>query len=91
LRTLLDALGAGGDGALPAAARQGGGVKTPETPDDKPFTLANEAPRTKPARFENNSARQMVLLAGLDCLPGQRDLFATDGEEPRLARPDEAC
>jgi hypothetical protein len=53
-----------------------------DQPQDKErFTLANEAPRPKPQQFENKGARQMALLAGLDCLPGQRDLFQTDGEE----------
>lgn len=55
------------------------------------FTLANDPPRKPAARFENNYSRQMMFLAGLDCLPGQGDLFATDGEEPRLATPEEAC
>lgn len=48
---------------------------------DERFTLANEAPRPQPQRFENQNGRQTVLLAGLDCLPGQRNLFQTDGEE----------
>lgn len=65
-------------------------MKTLPPHDDKSFTLANEAPRPKPPRFENNSGRQMVLLAGLGCLPGQRDLFQTDGEAS-LEGPDEAC
>jgi hypothetical protein len=26
------------------------------------------------------SRRQELLFAGMDCLPGQRDLFETDGE-----------
>lgn len=55
-------------------------MKTLEPQDDERFTLANDAPRPKPLRFENNSGRQMVLLTGLDCVPGQRDLFQTDGE-----------
>ena len=44
------------------------------------FALANDPPRPKPARFENSEGRQRMLLAGLDCLPGQGDLFETDGE-----------
>jgi hypothetical protein len=29
-------------------------------------------------------ARQKVLFSGVDCLPGQQDLFATDGKgEPK--------
>lgn len=51
--------------------------------DDAGFTLTSEEPQpqalslfaTPPAK-----ARQRVLFAGLDCLPGQLDLFATDGE-----------
>ena len=50
-------------------------------PDDEPFALANEMPKPKPTRFENSEGRQRMLLAGLDCLPGQGDLFRTDGEE----------
>lgn len=53
---------------------------------DERFTLANEAPRLTPQRFENKSGRQMVLLAGLDCLPGRRDLFQTDGEEEAVRK-----
>lgn len=56
-------------------------MKTQETQDDEPFTLVIAAPRSTPLRFENNCSRQMMLLAGLDCLRGQGDLFATDGEE----------
>jgi hypothetical protein len=44
------------------------------------FTLANEVPRPKPLEFSNDPTRQRVLFAGLDCLPGQQDLFATDGD-----------
>ena len=45
------------------------------------FELRNDPPRRKPAEFENGEGRQQMLLAGLDCLPGQSDLFRTDGEE----------
>jgi hypothetical protein len=31
---------------------------------------------------EPEAKRQRVLLTGLDCLSGQQDLFATDGEPP---------
>jgi hypothetical protein len=47
--------------------------------DSEPFRLVNPRPRVRPS-IENNTARQRTLLAGLDCLPGQGDLFATDGE-----------
>ena len=48
------------------------------------FILANDKPRPKPAKWQNSDARQRVLFAGLDCLPGQQDLFPTDGgaDEP---------
>lgn len=40
------------------------------------FTLRNDPPKLKPATFANAGAgRQGVLLDGLDCLPGQADLF----------------
>ena len=46
------------------------------------FTLNNKPPRPKPARFEANSkTRQKLLFCGLACLPGQLDLFPTDGCE----------
>ena len=44
------------------------------------FTLRTDEPKSKPLAFENVSTRQRVLLAGMDALPGQLDLFATDGE-----------
>lgn len=45
------------------------------------FSLANDAPVLKPAEFANSDRRrQGVLLSGLDCLPGQRDLFPIDGD-----------
>lgn len=40
-----------------------------------PFALANEAPRKPPAKFTNTATTQRKLLDGLDCLPGQTDLF----------------
>src|SRR5882762_5934519 len=53
--------------------------------DDEPplaeFDLTNEPPKPKPWRPENVKAKQRVLLAGLDCLEGQGNLFDTDGEE----------
>lgn len=49
--------------------------------NEQEFTLANDPPKPKPVRFENSEGRQRMLLAGLDCLPGQSDLFRTDGEE----------
>jgi hypothetical protein len=48
--------------------------------DVSEFHLTNEPPKPKPWRPENVKATQRVLLAGMDCLSGQGDLFATDGE-----------
>lgn len=45
------------------------------------FTLTNERPTAKPERFEQPQCRQSVLFAGLECLPGQQDLFPTDGDD----------
>jgi hypothetical protein len=44
------------------------------------FHLTNEPPKPKPWRPENVKATQRVLLAGMDCLSGQGNLFETDGE-----------
>lgn len=46
--------------------------------NDETFTLCNDPP--PPARFDDQECRQTVLFAGLDALPGQEDLFPTDGE-----------
>lgn len=45
-----------------------------------PFVLRNEGPRTKRFDFTADKQRQTKLLSGLDCLPGQENLFDTDGE-----------
>jgi hypothetical protein len=46
------------------------------------FTLQNDEPRRKPRSIESNpKTRQEMLLAGLDRLPGQMDLFPTEGYE----------
>lgn len=49
--------------------------------DDEPFVLTNEPARRSPIRFENDERRQKPLFAGLDCLPGQDDLFSTEGAD----------
>lgn len=43
--------------------------------DEPEFTLANEPAKLKPRRPENQPARQLALISGLDALPGQQDLF----------------
>lgn len=40
------------------------------------FALANDAPKHKPATFgTQDKTLQKVLVDGMDCLPGQLDLF----------------
>jgi hypothetical protein len=51
-----------------------------EESDGGEFVLSNPAPQPKPWQGgEPENTRQTVLLSGLDCLPGQQDLFETDG------------
>ena len=50
-----------------------------EQPDREAFKLTNPPARPKPATFETNTGRQKVLFSGMNCLPGQIDLFKTDG------------
>lgn len=49
--------------------------------DDEPFVLTNDPARRAPVCFENDDRRQKPLFAGLDCLPGQDDLFSTEGAD----------
>ena len=44
------------------------------------WQLVNEQPRRRATEVPLARERQRALFCGLDCLPGQRDLFATDGE-----------
>jgi len=47
------------------------------------FTLRNDPPEPKRAPIESSGKRrQRMLFSGLDCLPGQMDLFPTDGQDP---------
>lgn len=50
---------------------------------DEPFRLVNDKPTPKPLSIETSDrTRQKSLFSGLDCLPGQMDLFDADGSEP---------
>ena len=52
-----------------------------EEGDSAEFVLENAAPKPKPWRgTAPESTRQTVLLCGMECQPGQQDLFQTDGE-----------
>jgi len=49
--------------------------------DTDAFTLSNAPPRRAPIRLDPDDRRQTVMFSGLDCLAGQADLFATDGDD----------
>ena len=53
---------------------------------DEAFRLSSDPPKPKRATFENDPCRQTVLFTGLDCLPGQQDLFHVDGQAEKLQR-----
>ena len=47
---------------------------------DEPYQLGSDPPPYRPWKPEpRERQKQQTLFAGLDCLPGQRDLFPTDG------------
>ena len=65
-------------GELADAERFAEGVYS-KNADAEAFTLANPLPPHKPWRGEpTEQRRQKVLLTGMDCQPGQLDLFETD-------------
>jgi hypothetical protein len=52
-----------------------------EEGDCAEFVLSNAPPTPKPwCGSEPENTRQTVLLCGMDCQPGQADLFETDGD-----------
>jgi len=52
-------------------------------PVDEGYALTNPPPRLPEWRVPpSENTRQRVLFSGMDCLPGQQDLFETDGEAP---------
>ncbi len=54
------------------------------TSEDAEFALHNPLATKKPWRGSApENTRQTLLIAGMDCLAGQRDLFETDGEAAR--------
>ena len=50
---------------------------------EEPFRLQNDPPPHRPWRGQKSSEKpkdkQAMLFSGLDCVPGQQDLFSTDG------------
>ena len=57
--------------------------------DEQPFTLTNGPSRRKKdlVGYDPPQATQKVLFGGLNCEPGQQDLFATDGVLPESDGP----
>ena len=52
-----------------------------EKGDCDTFVLENAPVKPEPWRGEEpENARQTVLFCGMDCRPGQQDLFETDGD-----------
>ena len=47
------------------------------------FKLENDKPTPALRPFVTKAAKQKKMFAGMDCLPGQEDLFETDGEEEK--------
>ncbi len=55
-----------------------------EEGDSAEFVLSNDAPKPRPWRGgESENTRQAVLVAGMDCVAGQQDLFETDSGAAR--------
>ena len=53
-------------------------------PMEEGYTLTNPVPRLPVWRGRQpENTRQTVLLSGLVCLPGQQNLFETDGDAAR--------
>ncbi|HWB14475.1 MAG TPA: hypothetical protein VG826_34940 [Pirellulales bacterium] len=78
-RTELDALIAFCTTEVPAGSAVEPGDD--DALDEPPFALANDKPRLAPWKPEPPERKQQrMLLVGLDCLPGQGDLFAVGGE-----------
>lgn len=44
------------------------------------FKLENPKPKPPKDRFENDTRTQTVLFSGMDCLPGQQDLYQEEQE-----------
>lgn len=63
------------------------GNQHPDT-SGEPFSLTNApAGRTRKPIAAPRSGVQLALLSGLDCLPGQQDLFDVDGASRLPAEP----
>jgi len=55
---------------------------------NEPFELAREpAARCRVEHFESCRTEQQVLFTGLDCLPGQQDLFDDIDSKQAEAQP----
>ena len=47
--------------------------------DHESFALQRPQPKPRVTQFVSHGGTQKVLFSGMDCLPGQQDLFPTDG------------
>lgn len=64
------------------------GADNPTSNPPEPFALVNKPARGPRAEFGDTHAAQFPLFSGLDCLPGQQDLFAgLDGSAERSETP----
>ena len=62
-----------------------------QEPGEEGYALTNPAPRLPEWRGRQpENIRQTVLLCGMDCLPGQQDLFETDSEAAQTCE-DKTC
>jgi len=56
------------------------------------YALTNPAPRRLAWRGPGpERVRQTVLFSGMDCLPGQQDLFETDGRAEPESTEESPC
>ena len=63
-----------------------------EQGDCAEFVLGNAPPKPNPWRGgEPENTRQTMLLCGVDCRPGQQNLFETDGEAARTLENQSPC
>jgi hypothetical protein len=61
-------------------------------PVDEGYALTNPPPRPPTWRGqEPENTRQATLFCGLGCLPGQRNLFETDGQSGPEPSEEEPC
>ena len=55
--------------------------RKPADPQQRRDAKARAGRKHRREQFTTTPTKQAVLFAGMDCLPGQQDLFQTDGEQ----------